>query len=75
MLRKTEKEASKAERVLEYLERAFEENPPREIQDYAQVLLLLISAFDARQYIRTGGNLKPYEFLKELLQQVGKSGV
>lgn len=67
----TEKDAQHAERVFEYLERAFERNVPQPIKDYQQVLLLLITAFDQKHYVRTAANLEPHEFLKALLLEDG----
>lgn len=65
----TEQEAYEAERVLEYIERAFEQDTPIEIEHYRQVLLMLVSIFDEQHYIRTAGDLAPHEFLKALLQE------
>ncbi len=67
----TEQEAREAERVLEYIERAFEQDTPLEIEQYRQVLLLLVSNFDEQHYTRTVGNLAPHEFLQALLQEDG----
>lgn len=67
----TEREAREAERVLEYLERAFEQDPPLEIEQYRQVLLMLVSAFDEQHYTRAAGNLAPYEFLQALIKEDG----
>ncbi len=66
---KSEKEAREAEGLLEYLERAFESNPPLEIRHYKEVLLLLISDFDEKHYIPTAKDIKPYVFLKLLLEE------
>lgn len=67
----TEVEARSAERVLEYLERAFEQDIPLEIEHYREVLALLVSTFDARHYVRAIENLKPHELLRALLKEDG----
>ena len=67
----SEDEARKAERVLEYLNRAFEHTPPQDVEHYCEVLSILISVFDDKNYIRAAAALKPHEFLKALLQEDG----
>ncbi|MCE5319233.1 MAG: hypothetical protein LLG04_17955 [Parachlamydia sp.] len=68
-----EEDARDAERVLEYIERAFEQDPPEDIERYRQVLLMLVTAFDEQHYVRAAGNMEPHEFLKALLQEDGVS--
>lgn len=69
----TRKEASEAERVLEYIERAFPQDFPIEIENYRQILLMLVEAFNDKYYIRARDTLEPHEFLKTLLHETGIS--
>lgn len=69
----TEKEARDAERILEYIDRAFEKDIPLEIDHFRQVLLMLVTHFDEKHYRRAAGDLEPAEFLKALLKEEGIS--
>lgn len=66
-----EKDACEAERVLEYLDRAFEIDIPEEIDRYRSLLLMLISSYDAQHTIRAASCYAPHEFLKILLEEKG----
>src|SRR5262249_42022794 len=67
----TEEEACEAERVLEYIVRAFEENIPKEIEQYKEVLLMLISEYDEKHSIRMSAGIASHVFLKALLEETG----
>lgn len=69
----TERDAQDAERVLEYLERAFELDVPSEIEDYRQILSMLVSAYDDKHMLRAAEGMEPHEFLKALLREDGLS--
>lgn len=66
-----EEEAHNAEAILEYIERAFEGDPPQDILDYREILLLLIDAYDSSKYTAASANLSPAAFLKLLLEEFG----
>ena len=66
-----EEEACEAERVLEYIVRAFEEDIPMEIEQYKEVLLMLISEYDEKHSIRLSEGVAPHEFLRALLEETG----
>ncbi len=59
--------AVEAERVLEYLNRAFEGEMPQEVEDYQHLLLILLKEYDEKYYRRTAKEMCPHEFLKALL--------
>lgn len=59
--------ALEAERVLEYLNRAFEEDIPQEVEDYQYLLLMLLKEYDEKYDQRTAKEMHPHEFLKALL--------
>lgn len=59
--------AAKAERMLEYLDRAFENDMPIQIGYYQHLLLMLIKEYDALHHVRAAKGMSPSEFLKALL--------
>lgn len=62
-----EKSALKAERMIEYLGRAFENEIPLEVEYYHHILIMLIKEYDDIYHIRTSKDMPPHEFLKALL--------
>lgn len=70
---KTEESARNAERVIEYIERAFETNVPDDVKYYAHVLHILINEYDDKHYISAAHEMAPHEFLKALLEEEGIS--
>lgn len=64
---KNEKSAFEAERMIEYLDRAFENKKPKEVEYYCHILLLLMQEFDDVHHTRAAKDLLPSEFLKALL--------
>lgn len=62
-----EQSACEAERMVEYLNRAFERDIPSEIEDYRHLLLILIKEYDDKHYQRASEKMLPHEFLKALL--------
>lgn len=65
----TEKEAREADRLLEYIDRAFEQDTPAEIDRYRNVLLILVQAFEDKHYIRAADGLDPADFIRLLLKE------
>lgn len=68
---KSSETAQLAERVLEYLERAFEKKIPVDIANYSHLLLLLIDEYDAKHYVKAAKNMPPHLFLQLLLKEEG----
>lgn len=66
-----EKNARAAERLIEYLGRAFERNTPPQILYYQHILLMLLKEYDDAHYVRASKDLMPHEFLKALLKEDG----
>jgi antitoxin component HigA of HigAB toxin-antitoxin module len=65
-------EAQKAERMIEYLDRAFEnEFPDREIKTYLDLLMLIFEKYDSENYVRAFGEMTPQEVLSALLKEDG----
>lgn len=64
-----ENTAKKAERVAEYIERAFVARAPQEVGYYSHLLHILIQEYDQKQYISATFELAPHEFLKALLDE------
>lgn len=62
-----EETATKAERLLEYLDRAFENDMPIQISHYQHLLFLLIKEYDALHHVRAANDMSPSDFLKALL--------
>lgn len=65
----TEEEASNGERLIEYLNRAFETYMPLEIKNYYEILLKLLNEYDDSKNSRIAQNMTPQEFLRALLQE------
>lgn len=61
------KSACKAERMLEYLGRAFEKEAPRQVEYYRHLLCMLLKEYDDLCHIRAAESMLPHEFLKALL--------
>lgn len=59
--------ATKAERLLEYLDRAFENDMPIQIGHYKHLLFMLIKEYDALHHVQATKDLSPSDFLKTLL--------
>lgn len=59
--------ATKAERLLEYLDRAFENDKPKQIDHYQHLLLMLIKEYDSSHHVRAANDMSPSDFLKALL--------
>ena len=59
--------ATKAERLLEYLDRAFEDDMPIQISHYQHLLFMLIKEYDALHHVRAAKGMSPSDFLKGLL--------
>lgn len=59
--------AIKAERLLEYLDRAFEKDIPIQISHYQHLLYLLIKEYDDNHHVRAAKDMSPSDFLKALL--------
>lgn len=66
---KDEKNALKAERMLEYLGCAFDQYFPPEIKSYQHLLILLLDEYDNAAHIRATSDMPPHEFLKALLEE------
>lgn len=66
---KNEKSALEAERMIEYLDRVFEEKKPQEVEHYCHVLLLLMQEFDEIHHHHAVKDMLPFEFLKALLKE------
>ena len=64
-----EENAIEAERMIEYLGRAFEKNIPVQVVYYQHILLLLLKEYDDHYHIRTSKDMLPHEFLKALLEE------
>jgi antitoxin component HigA of HigAB toxin-antitoxin module len=63
-----DKNIQTAERLLEYLERAFEKGMPKEVANYQHILLLLIEEYNNKHYVRANEH-PPHKFLKILLEE------
>ncbi|MBA3238968.1 MAG: hypothetical protein H0T62_11565 [Parachlamydiaceae bacterium] len=61
------KSANKAERMLEYLGRAFEKEVPKQVEYYRHLLCMLLKEYDDVCHTRASESLLPHEFLKALL--------
>lgn len=59
--------AMKAERMIEYLGRAFENEMPPQVEYYQHILLMLLKEYDEKFHVRTSKDMLPHEFLKALL--------
>ncbi|MEI8366349.1 MAG: hypothetical protein WCF65_08010 [Parachlamydiaceae bacterium] len=59
--------AIKAERLLEYLDRAFENDMPLQIFHYQHLLFTLTKEYDALYHVRAAKGMSPSDFLKALL--------
>jgi hypothetical protein len=68
-----EEYASKAERMIEYVERAFENDMPSQVEYYQYILLILLKEYDDSKHIRASKEMAPHEFLKALLDEDGIS--
>lgn len=64
-----ETSAQKAERMIEYLERAFDIGMPLQVESYHHILCLLLKEYDDARYIQASKELSPSEFLKALLTE------
>ncbi len=64
-----EKCSSEAERMLEYLDRAFETEKHPQIEYYSHILILLLEEYDHKHHIKASSEIPPHEFLKALLQE------
>lgn len=60
-------DGDKAERLLEYIGRAFEEKMPKEIKNYFDVLEMLLRDYDSVSHVQAAKTMTPQEFLKALL--------
>lgn len=66
---KDEKNAAKAEKMLEYLGWAFDHDFPTEIGSYHHLLLMLLDEYDKDLHVRATSDMSPHEFLKALLEE------
>lgn len=69
----SEKTARIAERVAEYLDRAFDAKVPKEIKYYSHLLHMLIKEYDDKFYISASQKMDPHVFLKALLEETATS--
>lgn len=61
--------ALEAERLIEYLARAFENEMPPEIEYYHHILFILLKEYDDIHHVRASHDMSPHEFLKALLSE------
>jgi len=59
--------AQEAERMIEYLDRAFEKETPPQVEHYKHILFMLIKEYDGIHHIRASKDIPSHEFLKVLL--------
>ena len=65
-------EAQKAERMIEYLDRAFgNEFPDRDVKTYQDLLMLIFEKYDNENYVRAFDEMTPQEILYALLEEEG----
>ncbi len=57
----------KAEKMLEYLGRAFENQFPKQVEYYLHILTMLLQEYDDIHHVRASKNIPPHEFLKIIL--------
>jgi hypothetical protein len=59
--------AFEAERMIEYLDRAFEKKMLPQVKHYHHILFMLLKEYDDIHHIRTSKDMPPHKFLKALL--------
>jgi len=63
------KHADIAERIIEYLSKAFGKKAPRDVMLYKEVLVILLDVYDEKHYIKAASQISPCDFLKTLLEE------
>lgn len=61
--------AYEAERMIEYLGRAFESEVPLEVEYYLHILLMLLKEYDESKHVKASDDLAPHQFLKAFLEE------
>lgn len=65
---KDEKNALKAEKMLEYLGFAFDQLP-LDIESYQHILIMLLDEYEKTRYVSAAADMVPHEFLRALLEE------
>jgi antitoxin component HigA of HigAB toxin-antitoxin module len=66
-----EKQAQVAEKFLEYLLRAFENEQPEQVKTYLHLLEMLIQEYDQQNRAMTIESMAPYQILQTVLEEEG----
>lgn len=61
--------AYEAERMIEYLGRAFDSTPPLEVEYYVHILVMLLEEYDESKHIKASHDIPSHQFLKALLEE------